>query len=180
VSQPSLPVPHAEVWGGAVLGVANALAASGVPWRDVVHLLEQVGIELPRAEAWYSLEKNLAFHAAVEQGHGREAVRAMGRAIPDTARFAPDMDTLDRALRVLDVAYQVNHRGTGIGGYYCSLHLPGRAELVCENPYPCDLDRGILERLAEQHGGPLAQVSHRPGPACRRLGARACVFDLRW
>ena len=90
------------------------------------------------------------------------------------------MDTLDRALRVLEVAYQVNHRGKGLGGYYCTFERPEHAEVVCENPYPCDMDWGILERLAEQYGGSGAMVSHRPGADCRRLGAKACVFDLRW
>ncbi len=178
--QSPLPVPPAEVWGGALLGAAEGLAATGVPWHGVLQLLEEAGLGPPRAEVWVPLAANLAFHAAVERDHGREALRAMGRVVPDTARFAPDMDTLDRALRVLEVAYQVNHRGKGIGGYYCTFHRPKHAEVVCENPYSCDLDLGILERLAEQYGGSGAQVSHRPGATCRRLGAKACVFDLRW
>ncbi len=179
-NKPNSPGPQAEVWGGAVLGVAEGLAAHGIPWQSVLELLGEAGIGLPRAEAWVPLAANLAFHAAVERAHGRPALRVMGRAIPDTARFAPDMDTLDRALRVLEVAYQVNHRGKGLGGYYCTFERPEHAEVVCENPYPCDMDWGILERLAEQYGGSGAMVSHRPGADCRRLGAKACVFDLRW
>ncbi len=44
----------------------------------------------------------------------------------------------------------------------------------------CAPDRDSLDRLADQYGGLGAQVSHRPGADCRWLGAKACVFDLRW
>jgi len=89
---------------------------------------------------------------------------------------------MERALRLLDVAYQVNHRGGPIGRYHLRRFKPGEAEMCCENPYPCDLDLGILERLVERFGtgGSEAGVTHRPGIECRREGATACVFDLRW
>ena len=65
--QPTLPVPQAEVWGGALLGAAEGLAATGVPWCGVLQLLEEAGLGPPRAEACFPLEPNLAFHAAVER-----------------------------------------------------------------------------------------------------------------
>lgn len=174
--------PRAEVWGASLLGVARGLEGTGVPWTQVLSLLSESGIQEPVAEGWYGLASYMAFLAQVEARHGREALRAMGRAIPDTSRFPPELDSLGRALRLLDVAYQVNHRGGVIGSYQVRQLDPGWAEMRCENPYPCDLDFGILERLVERfHGGdPQAGVVHRPGPQCRRLGARACLFDLRW
>jgi hypothetical protein len=174
--------PRAEVWGGSLLGVARGLEAFGVPWPQVLHLLDRSGIRQPQAEAWYALPAYLAFMADVEEAHGRAALLAMGRAIPDTSRFPPELDALERALGLLDVAYQVNHRGVAIGRYHCEWLGPRHAEMLCENPYPCDLDRGIFERLMERFGGtgPEASVSHKPGAGCRRLGAKACRFDLRW
>lgn len=174
--------PRAEVLGASVLGMARGLESQGLDWARVLDLLHQVGIVDPQADSWYSVTRLLAFLAAVERAHGREALRAVGRAIPDTARFAPDLDTLERALRTLDVAYQVNHRGGPIGRYRYQAKGPGQGEMHCENPYPCDFDGGLLERLVARYAvaGPALGVTHRPGPLCRRLGAPACVFDLRW
>ncbi|MFZ4512696.1 MAG: hypothetical protein ACOYNX_03610 [Geothrix sp.] len=176
------PSPTAELWGGALLGVVESLAAVGITQDRVETLLTKVGIRWPDPVGWYPLTAYLGFLAAVEAHHGAEALHALGRAIPERAKFAPDLDGMERALQVLDVAYQVNHRGPILGGYHPRLVAPGQAELVCDNPYPCAMDLGLLERLLERAAGgsPRASVVHRPGPACRRLGARACVFDLRW
>lgn len=174
--------PQPEIWGGSLLGMARGLEGTGVSWADVQALLQTAGIPALGAEHWYPMRQGLAFLQAVEAAHGREAIRAMGRAIPDTSRFPPGLERLERALHLLDVAYQVNHRGGPIGRYLVRQLEPGRAEMLCENPYPCDLDLGILERLEERfHGGEArAGVIHRPGPQCRRLGAKACLFELRW
>ena len=176
------PPPRAELWGGSLFGLAEGLEGFGVAKTAVEALLAKAGIHQRDQEAWYPMTAALSFLAAVEADHGREALRSMGRAIPESSRFAPDLDDMERTLRVIEVAYQVNHRGGPIGGFQLHLPEPGRAELVCENPYPCDLDLGLLERLLERAAGgsPRASVVHRPGPACRRLGARACVYDLRW
>lgn len=174
--------PRAEVCGRSLRGMARSLEALGVPWAEIQDLLGQAGILDPREDEWYPVNRLLAFLSTVERMYGREALRNAGRAIPDTAQFAPDLDTLERALRTLDIAYQVNHRGGPIGRYRYEQKGPGQGEMLCENPYPCDLDLGILERLVERFAGegPAVGVSHRPGRECRRLGAVACVFDLRW
>jgi hypothetical protein len=171
-----------EVWGGSLLGVAHGLEGAGVSWDQVLSLLAASGIQQPEAEGWYPLKGHLAFLAKAEAAHGREALRAMGRAIPDTSRFPPELENMERALGLLDVAYQVNHRGGPIGRYHLRHFEPGRAEICCENPYPCDVDLGILERLVERfgQGGPTRSVVHRPGPECRCQGAQSCLFDLRW
>ena len=171
-----------EVWGGSLLGAAHGLEGVGVPWSQVLSLLAEAGIQQPEPGDWHPLDSYLAFLAKVEAEHGREALRSMGRAVPDTSRFPPELESLERALRLLDVAYQVNHRGGPIGRYHLRHFEPGRAEMLCENPYPCDLHLGILERLVERFGqrSPERGVVHRPGPECRFQGAKACVFDLRW
>jgi len=173
--------PRAEISGLCLLGMARGLEGFGLPMARVLALLEEQGIQAPTAQGWHGLEPYLAFLEDVRGQFGPEALRAMGRAIPDTSRFPPELDSLERALRLLDVAYQVNHRGGPIGRYQARFREGRRAEVICENPYPCELDQGILERLVARYGGAEeAEVIHRPGPECRRLGGRACRFDLRW
>ena len=181
MNPPSAQRRPPEVRGGTLLGVVEGLVTHGVPPAGVAGLLEAAGLGRPVPEGWYPVDRYLALFAAVEAAHGREAVRAMGRVVPDSARFAPDLQAPERALQVLDLAYQVNHRGGPLGHYHARVLGPGLAEVRCENPYPCDLDRGLLERLMEVAGvGPRARVEHAPGGPCRRRGDRSCLFEVRW
>jgi hypothetical protein len=92
------------------------------------------------------------------------------------------VDSLDRALLTLDLAYQVNHRGGRIGHYACKRIGHHRMELFCDNPYGCELDLGILEALMHQHGAGEAatRIRHAPGTTCRKEGGRACVYHIAW
>ena len=120
-------LPAAELWGGSLFGLAQGLEGFGVAQTAVDELLAKAGIHQRDPEAWYPMTAALRFLAAVEANHGREALRSMGRAIPESSRFAPDLDDMERTLRVLEVAYQVNHRGGPIGGFHLNLPEPGRA-----------------------------------------------------
>jgi hypothetical protein len=54
--------------------------------------------------------------------------------------------------------------------------------VVCENPYPCEFDRGLVEAVAERARPPHSlrvRVEHAPG-SCRQHGERACVYAVRW
>lgn len=145
-------------------------------------MLKASGLPEIRTADWYPVRSYLSFLKRVDSVYGAKALRAMGQAIPDTSKFPPDMDTPARALQMLDVAYQVNHRGGAIGRYRCTELLPGRAVMICENPYPCDLDLGILERLLALFApiGLQGTVAHVHGKHCRRQGGRACHLELRW
>lgn len=170
-----------EVRGSSLLGVVDALVVHGVSQAEQREALRAAGLEDPQADGWYPLDRYLALMAAVEAAHGREAIRTMGRALPDSARFAPDLQGPERALGILDLAYQVNHRGGPLGHYQTRFLGAGRAEVDCQNPYPCDLDLGLLERLLEVAGaGPRLQVAHVAEGPCRRRGDRACRFEVRW
>jgi hypothetical protein len=160
----------------------KGLEAHGASSETVGHLWAGQGLKDLSEDRWYPVQAYTAFLEAVGKAFGDDALRAMGRAIPGTSKFPPDLDTLPRALQMLDVAYQVNHRGGVVGRYRCTDLCPGQAIMICENPYPCALDRGILERLVSRFmpEGILGTVTSRPGKGCRKAGAPACHFEVRW
>jgi hypothetical protein len=100
---------------------------------------------------------------------------------------------VEGALRSIEVAYHMNHgrRGEplidhatglmkeGIGHY--RVRRDGERQLVieCENPYPCDLDRGIVETVAKRFQ-PDATVVHAAKAPCRKQGANACALVVEW
>lgn len=182
MSSASLLSPKAEIWGGSVAGMIQGLEAFGAAPEVIDRLWTNQGLMALSENEWYPVRAYLAFLGGVGQAFGGVALQAMGRAIPGSSKFPPDMDSLLRALQMLDVAYQVNHRGGVIGRYRCTELGPGNAVMVCENPYPCDLDRGILERLVSQFGpeGVEGTVTHLGAKGCRKDGALACHFEVRW
>lgn len=67
----------------------------------------------------------------------------------------------------------------GIGHYRCEVQEGGTsATMTCDNPYPCDLDRGILAGFAARFE-PAVSVSHSSA-GCRKKGENACVYLVEW
>lgn len=174
--------PQAEISGRSLLGILGGLVESGPSQDEAVALLAKAGVLEPEPEGWYSQQAILTVLSEVAKRWGAEPLRSAGRAVPVTARFPPEIESLERALLTLDIAYQVNHRGGRIGHYACKPVGPMKMELFCDNPYCCELDQGILERLVERHGTPGTRpsITHAPGTDCRKDGARACIFLIVW
>ena len=49
---------------------------------------------------------------------------------------------------------------------------------TCITPYPCEFDLGIVATMARRFE-PRTLVEH-VGAECRRHGAKACTYSLRW
>jgi hypothetical protein len=70
----------------------------------------------------------------------------IGIVIPSNAIFPPDVDSIEKALNAIDIAYNVNHRNSDIG-YYKILEFNGenrQAIIKCKNPYHSTFDRGLI------------------------------------
>jgi hypothetical protein len=110
-------------------------------------------------------------------------VRAIGRRIPYSATLPPSIDSFEAGLRSMDEGYRLNHRGPGdIGNYRYQAAGPGAGRMLCDNPYPCEFDQGILEGMYERfrpEGSTGLRLSHEVW-VCRERGARVCTYHLRW
>lgn len=124
---------------------------------------------------------------------GASTVYSVGKKIPDTAPLPPGTNDIKAVLNGIDISFHMHHRkdgvvmfdpatGTmleGIGHYRCELNEDGTsATMTCDNPYPCDFDRGILAGFAARFE-PAVSVSHA-GTACRKKGDAACVYLVQW
>lgn len=174
--------PNVEIWGGSLLAMVDGLASAGMPRDEVLALLGREGVLDPQREGWYSHQALLNVLREAEIRCGEAALRSAGRAVPVGSRFPPEVETLERALLTLDIAYQVNHRGGRIGHYTCKPLGARRMELFCDNPYGCELDHGIIETLFARHAaaGFRPRLAHQPGTGCRKQGHRACVYQVEW
>ena len=70
-------------------------------------------------------------------------------------------------------------KSTGIGNYASTEAGPRKVTLVCDNPYPCDFDRGIITAVAQRFER-AARVTHDDHAACRKTGASSCTYHVTW
>jgi hypothetical protein len=182
--------PGIEINGETVLSVVRGVG----PWADAAkRILAQNGIEDPQPGRWYPQQAWLdAFRTIAEMG-GR-TLHAIGKSVPQNARWPPEIKSVKDALASIDVAYHMNHAkggrclfdaGTGkslegIGHYRYRDLAERKAEVTCENPYPCAFDGGIVFAVAEKFRPAESVVRVDHGEACRAKGAPACVLTVTW
>lgn len=124
---------------------------------------------------------------------GAKKTFEMGVEIVKNATVPPGANDIFSAMQIFDAGYHLNHRvgGTpmfdthtgvmseGIGHYR---YVSGEGTSIwmdVDAPYPCDLDRGIMQAWAcrFQKG---AIVEHKEPTQCRKTGARACRYEIKW
>lgn len=185
--------PRAEVNGQTVLSVANGLG----PLKDVgFRILADNGLADPKPDQWYSQQFWLNAFRQISDRIGTGTLFRIGKSIPDNAVFPPEIDNIHKALAAIDVAYHMNHRldrkvlfdpvsgymGEGIGHYHYRKLSDNQVEIKCDNPYPCDFDRGIIEQMAFRFkpAGVMVRVSHDENGGCRKAGGNVCTYVVSW
>ncbi len=145
-------------------------------------------------QRWYSQDAWLAAWEEIARTVGPRACYQVGRQVPRHAVFPPSVTDSHTAIAALDIAYHMNHRKngkvmfdpatgqklTGIGTYgYKPVQGERKIISVCENPYPCDFDRGLLTEVALKFER-SARVLHDDAAPCRTRGAESCTFTVIW
>jgi hypothetical protein len=183
-----------EVNGQTVMAVVDGMQGFG---GTALRILGKWGIAKPDAEGiWYPQQAWLNAFREISSSIGTTTLLAIGRRIPENAAFPPEIDDIETALAAIDVAYHMNHRigeqplfdpstGTmseGIGHYGFKRTDVREAVMCCNNPYPCDFDRGIIEAMARRFrpdDSARVYVEHLEGE-CRKDGGESCTYRVRW
>lgn len=150
-----------------------------------------IGIDL---NSWYSQDKWLEAFENIANNIGDSILFQIGQAIPRNAQFPPWVQDIDGAIKSIDIAYHMNHRKNGkplfdpetmemtegIGHYgYESIENKNMIISECNNPYPCDFDRGIIDTMAKKFEL-KANVVHDDSKPCRKKGADSCTYLITW
>jgi len=171
--------PAVEVNGETVLSVVAGMGSFG---PHALKILAAAGIESPTAGHWYKQQAWLDAFEKIAQSIGDRTLHQIGLQIPQSAKFPPQIDSLDKALASIDTAYHMNHRGGPIGSYTWRSSGKSSGVMVCQNPYPCDFDRGIVEATTKRFkpAGAIVQVVHEGAQPCRKKGGNSCTFTVSW
>ncbi|MCB1172769.1 MAG: hypothetical protein KDK39_04350 [Leptospiraceae bacterium] len=182
-----------EVNGETVLSVVEGLGA--FKGRALTFLADN-GIENPVPGQWYSQQAWLNAFKAIAESTGEFTLYNIGRKIPENAQFPPEIDSIEKALQAIDVAYHMNHRLhqqvmfdptngrmiEGIGHYYYEPQKERKVIMRCENPYPSEFDRGIIEAMANRFkpAGSFVMVHLDRSQPMRKSGGESCSFVVSW
>lgn len=134
--------------------------------------------------AWYPLPAFMKAMDEFQHQFGQEFMRKVGQFIFSNAVFPPGIDSLEKGLGSVDTAYHMNHNFVGsakddVGHYLWKIEGSKRGIMICDNPYPCSFDLGIVETIAHQFDA-KAKILHDDKKPCRHTGGDSCTYIVEW
>ncbi|RKD93400.1 4-vinyl reductase [Halopiger aswanensis] len=159
--------------------VAAGDSISSFVGKEVSNKLAKYGLEDIDPEEWYPLEIPLAMLYDMRDEYGGVRMRNMGQNVPEHVKFPPELSEVDDALHAIDRAYHQNHRGGDLGSYEFHQEGPNEGRMVCENPYPCEFDKGLIKGVARKFADNPVKVEE-VGDHCRSDGDARCEYRVDW
>jgi hypothetical protein len=132
-------------------------------------------------EARFAAVPFLRAMGELQDQFGAPFMRKVGSFIFDKAVFPPGIDTIEKGMQLVNVAYYMNHSAEAvgrIGGYHWMPDGARSGTMRLDNPYPCAFDLGIIETIARRFET-SANVEHLPG-GCRHEGSDECRYRVTW
>ena len=182
-----------EVNGQTILSVIDGMRGFETSARKI---LFENGIEDPMPDRWYSQQAWLNAFKQIALKIGDVILINIGKRIPDNARWPEHIDSIRSALESIDIAYHLNHRigenilfdekkGTvlsGIGNYTYEEISDNSVKMICNNPYPCSFDKGILKAVALKFKplGYTVLFKEHVADGCRKRGSDTCTYYISW
>ena len=90
--------------------MASVLDGMGAARAKGVQILGRHGIKDLKPGQWFNQQNWLDAFKDIAENIGPATLFAIGQKIPEAAKFPPTIDSIDKALGALDVAYHMNHR----------------------------------------------------------------------
>jgi hypothetical protein len=104
--------PSVQVNGETVLSIVDGMGAFRSKAEKILY---ENGIADPKNGGWSSQQAWLDAFKDISQMLGAHTLFAVGKSIPQNAKFPPAIKTITAALSSIDTAYHMNHRGGAIG-----------------------------------------------------------------
>ena len=166
---------NVEVLGSSIISTIRSFPDTRE--TELRQIFAEHGIENPHKEEWYPHEANLAAMSTLHEKFGSGMLEKIGRDKPKNIVWPPNIETAVDAVMSIDQAYRKNHRNGEIGGYHAEQVGESRIEVICDNPYPCPLDKGLIEGVAFEFAGQTAMVNE-VGDECREEGGKRCTYNV--
>ncbi|OFX68907.1 MAG: hypothetical protein A2X12_05185 [Bacteroidetes bacterium GWE2_29_8] len=173
---------NVEVLGGVVLSIIDGMSE----YKEIgIKILEDNGIKNIQSDGWYSLQSLLDAFKEISNKLGEPTLYLIGYRIPENAVFPPDIDTFEKGLALIDMAYHMNHRNGDIGYYKYIAVDENNAKVECKNPYPCEFDKGIIASMSKKYppvniGEDGVIIILDEDSENRKNGGDVSTYDVMW
>lgn len=171
---------NVEVNGETVLSVVDGMGAFK---QRAYQIMKENGIDNPEPGKWYPQQAWLDAFKAISQNLGSNVLYKIGKSIPENAQFPPDIDSIEKGLSLIDVAYHMNHRNGEIGSYKFEKTSDRSGKMICNNPYPTDFDRGIIEAMGTKFkpaDSKQVRVMLDQAASGRSSGGDTDIYNVEW
>ena len=171
-----------EINGQTILAMVEGVSRFSNEYRETVReALEEHGVVDPERGDWYPQAAWLNAFGELADDLEPHILDRIGEQIPDAADWPSGISGVKEGLRSIDDAYHQNHRGGKIGHYRFEDGQDRTGRVVCDNPYPCPFDRGIIRAVARQYSPVEGFVFvEETGDECRRDGGEKCTYTVHW
>lgn len=168
-----------EANGAAILAVVEGMGAFR---STALQILKNHGIINPKKGEWFAQQNWLDAFREISDKIGHATLRSIGQKIPETAIWPPSIQTIEQALASIDEAYKMNHRNGPIGHYHFEMVGRKKGRVICDNPYPCFFDMGIIEATLKKFSNPndFPFIRHDDSAPCRSNGGSSCTYLIQW
>jgi hypothetical protein len=168
-----------EVNGETVYAVIDGL---GTFKKGGLQILENQGIKDVKPGNWYNQQAWLNAFKEISSKLGDNTLFVIGTKIPENAIFPPDIDSVHKALGVIDIAYHMNHRNGDIGNYKYVQIDEQSGKMICTNPYPDSFDKGIITFMIRKFNPnkTIAKVNIDETKETRKNGGDSTTFLVSW
>lgn len=170
--------PNDQILGASIQAFVEAL---GLSRRRGLIVLSEQGITEVDPATWYPWQAYLNAQRFIYERVGPHTVGRIGRKLVEGSTFPPTIDGIHAALSTLDGDYRLRHRGRDVGSFQYERTDDRAGRITIRNPYPCELDRNVVEALCQRFrpaDALMVQVRHQEG--CRNQAAEACVLEVGW
>jgi hypothetical protein len=164
-----------EVLGSSINSTINSFPGNK---SEIKRIFARHGLDNPTDDKWYPNKANLAALSTVYKKFGPSMLQKIGDDKPKNTVWPPNIETATDAVMSINKAYQRNHRNGEAGGYHAEQLNNGRIKLICDNPYPCPFDQGLIEGAAFEFAIKTA-IINEVGDECREEGGEQCTYEVR-
>ena len=129
----------------------------------------------------YPCSKVLAGFRELQDQFGPDFIQRVGQFLYENVPFPEELDSFEATLAGMNPVYYGTHANAEgkIGHYRFEKTGPKSGLMVCDNPYPCAFDMGILLGVAKSFGEE-ATITHEKEEPCRRDGGERCTYRIEW
>lgn len=170
-----------EVNGLFMLPMIDVVGAKVIP------ILEKTGLDVHYSDQWYPVPEWLTTFYNIGDHLGADVLHDIGKITTENGLWPSEIKTIETALESINNAYKMNHRSRNsenlnkLGDYAFFKTGNNMAKIVCDNPYPCDYDKGIIEALANKFKEPNAMITVvHDDSSCRKNNGTSCTYHIKW